>query len=247
MNRLRRLIGRSKTPDIGETSGGPFEYTPLKDASNFRILRLQNSFRDANGDYSQIQLRGSLIEASIHSPPQYFALSYCWGDSTLSEEIIIDGQSLNITANCASALRRMLRGKLGRHIWVDSICINQSNAPDALKERGLQVAMMDQIYRNATQVNVHLGEGDAASDVACKSLKSLSLAMIGANVGEVFRRKYDRLADDALGKHPRLCQNLVTKSKLTVTTPEFPYGKLHGVFRLQWFRRTWVSRLKMII
>ncbi|KAH6991489.1 heterokaryon incompatibility protein-domain-containing protein [Ilyonectria sp. MPI-CAGE-AT-0026] len=223
MNRLRRLIGRSKTPDIGETSGGPFEYTPLKDASNFRILRLQNSFRDANGDYNQIQLRGSLIEASIHSPPEYFALSYCWGDSTLSEEIIIDGQSLNITANCAAALRRMLRGKLGRHIWVDSICINQSNAPDALKERGLQVAMMDQIYRNATQVNVHLGEGDAASDIACKSLKSLSLAMIGANVGEVFRKKYDRLADDAL-----------------MATPEFPYGKLHGVFRLQWFRRTWV-------
>jgi len=25
------------------------------------------------------------------------------------------------------------------------------------------------------------------------------------------------------------------------TTPEYPYGKLHGVFRLLWFRRTWVS------
>ncbi|KAJ3533980.1 hypothetical protein NM208_g7741 [Fusarium decemcellulare] len=223
MNRLRRLIGRSETPDIGESSGGPFVYTPLKDASNFRILHLQNRFRDANGDHKQIQLRGSLVEASIHSPPEYFALSYCWGDPALSEEIIIDGQPLNITANCAAALRRMLRGKLGRRIWVDSICINQSNAPDALKERGLQVAMMDQIYKNATQVNVHLGEGDAASDAACKSLKSLSLAMIGANVGEVFRDKYERLADDAL-----------------TPTPEFPYGKLHGIFRRQWFKRTWV-------
>lgn len=27
------------------------------------------------------------------------------------------------------------------------------------------------------------------------------------------------------------------------TTPEYPYGKLHGVFRLPWFRRTWVSNL----
>lgn len=210
MNRLRRLIGRSETPDIGESSGGPFVYTPLKDSSNFRILHLQNRFRDANGDHKQIQLRGSLVEASIHSPPEYFALSYCWGDPALSEEIIIDGQSLNITANCAAALRRMLRGKLGRRIWVDSICINQSNAPGALKERGLQVAMMDQIYKNATQVNVHLGEGDAASDAACKSLKSLSLAMIGANVGEVFRDKYERLADDALSMYPAPCSNSTT-------------------------------------
>ncbi|KAF4958107.1 hypothetical protein FGADI_2665 [Fusarium gaditjirri] len=229
MNRLRRLIGHSKTPDIGESSGGPFEYTSLKGASNFRILHLQNRFRDANGDHNQIQLRGSLIEASIDNPPEYFALSYCWGDSTLSEEIIIDGRPLKITANCASALRRMLRGKLGRRIWVDSICINQSDTPDALKERSLQVAMMDQIYNSATQVNVHLGEGDAASDAACISLKSLSQAMIAASVGEVFRKRYDRLADDAL-----------------MGTPEFPYGKLYGVFRLPWFRRTWHHPVQVV-
>ncbi|RYP13855.1 hypothetical protein DL767_010544 [Monosporascus sp. MG133] len=51
---------------------------------------------------------------------------------------------------------------------------------------------MDQIYRNAVQVNVHLSAGDAASDVACEALKSLSQYCLGAMTPgpeqEVFRR-----------------------------------------------------------
>lgn len=208
MERLRRLIGRSQPTDDRESQGGggPFQYTPLKDPSSFRILRLLNSLKGANRDYKELALRGSLVEASIDNPPEYFALSYCWGDSALCEEIDIDGRSLKITASCASALRRMLRGKLGRYIWVDSICINQSDAPQALQERGLQVAMMDRIYRHAIQVNVHLGDGDAASDAACESLTKLSLAMTAASIGGphgTLRGKYDRLVEDVLGKHIR--------------------------------------------
>jgi hypothetical protein len=204
MHRLKQLFGRSETPNIGENSGDVFQYTPLKEPSNFRILCLHNSFMGANRDHKGLALRGSLIEASIHSPPKYFALSYCWGDPALSEEIILDGQILNVTASCASALRRMLRGKLGRHIWVDSICINQSITPEALKERSTQVEMMDRIYRHATQVNVYLGDGDAASDVACRSIRELFLAAVAASLSGstqgALRRKYDRLADDVLSE-----------------------------------------------
>jgi hypothetical protein len=100
----------------------------------------------------------------------------------------------------------MLRGKLERRIWVDSICINQAVTPSALEERGSQVAMMDRIYRGAIQVNVHLGAGDAASDVACEALKSLAQYYLGAKVPGpqqgFFRGKYEKLADDVLGESP---------------------------------------------
>ncbi|KAF7548499.1 hypothetical protein G7Z17_g7002 [Cylindrodendrum hubeiense] len=205
-----------------------FQYTPLKAPSNFRILRLQRKLSDSNAANGELPLRGSLLEASLDNHPEYFALSYTWGDPDPCSEIDIDGKTLKITANCASALRRMLRGKLSRTIWVDSICINQASTPDALNERNVQVAMMDEIYMHAVQVNVHLGDGDSASDVACESLKSLAHAFLVTKSArpqerDASQRKYDQLADDVLR-----------------VTPEYPYGKLHGVFRLPWFRRTWV-------
>lgn len=71
-------------------------------------------------------LRGSIVEASLDNVPDYFALSYTWGNSALTDKIYIDGRELGITQNCADAMRRMLKGKLKRMIWVDSICINQA-------------------------------------------------------------------------------------------------------------------------
>ena len=77
---------------------------------------------------------------------------------------------------------------------VDSICINQRKTdPAALQERGLQVAMMDEIYSRAVQVNVHLGPSDAASDVAMDTIKGLWQAYSAALLapGLYASRRYD--------------------------------------------------------
>ena len=200
---LREAISPSRPAASSDGNNEPFQYTPLTSASSFRILHLKRVMR-ALADGEDMPLRGSLIEASLDAPPEYYALSYTWGDPAPCEAIEIDGKRLGITANCAAALRRMLRGKTERYIWVDSICINQANTTEALDERGRQVAKMDQIYRNAIQVNVHLGDGDSASDVACEAIKSLARYYLGAKLPgpqqEFFRRKYESLADDVLGK-----------------------------------------------
>ncbi|RYP15119.1 hypothetical protein DL767_010355 [Monosporascus sp. MG133] len=196
---LREGIASSKSQPSSTEPGSsvPFQYTPLTSPSNFRILHLKQ-----RPGSTAASLYGSLIQASIDAPPEYYALSYTWGDSTLCESLEVDGKQLGITANCAAALRRMIHGKGQRYIWVDSICINQADTTEALEERGRQVAMMDQIYRNAIQVNVHLGAGDAASDAAIVALKGLAKYLLGATVPgpqrEFFRRKYESLADDVL-------------------------------------------------
>jgi hypothetical protein len=59
-----------------------------------------------------------------------------------------------ITANLYSALRSLRWRSESRFLWVDAICICQ----DDLEERGLQVALMRQIYQNATQTVVYLGD-----------------------------------------------------------------------------------------
>ena len=216
------IIDNENSPQL-PASYGAFEYTPVKDRRNFRLLRLKRRPDEFQMKYTTLTLEGSLVEVSLDSPPEYFALSYTWGEPLMSEDLIIDGKLLKITMNCASALRRMLRGKEERTLWVDSVCINQSNDPAALEERGMQVAMMDQIYRSAIQVNVHLGDGDAASDVACQTLKNLAQAYLGIKTPgpqqEASRAEYERLADDALGKDIlRLLWILLTDSKQRLQT-----------------------------
>ncbi|KAF2200646.1 hypothetical protein GQ43DRAFT_472515 [Delitschia confertaspora ATCC 74209] len=210
-----------------EANVKPFQYMALKHVRNFRILHLQRRFSQIKSDYKGVALQGSLKEASLDSAPEYQALSYTWGAPNFTEDIIIDGKLLKITPNCASALRRMLRGKADRLVWVDSICINQGSEPEAIEERSGQVGMMDEIYRLAVQVNVFLGDGDAASDIACQAFKSLQkwylLAKVPGPQQGIGQRKYNELAEDVLK-----------------TTAEYPYGKLYGVFRLPWFRRAWV-------
>jgi hypothetical protein len=102
-----------------------FTYTPLAGPRNIRILHLARRPGEGGVDHEDLELHASLVEASLDNLPEYFALSYTWGDPTPSQSIFINGRVLGITQNCADALRRMLRGKFERMIWVDSICINQ--------------------------------------------------------------------------------------------------------------------------
>ena len=182
----------------------PFQYTPLPSASSFRLLQLR-LVHSSNTGSGAGPLRGSLVEVSLDDYPEYHALSYTWGDPTPTDLVFLDGKYLGITANCAAALRRLMRGKGGMLIWVDSICINQAETPAALQERSKQVAMMDLIYRNAVQVDVHLGEGDAASDTACQAIKKLFTYFTGAIVPgpqqNFCRKRYESVADDVLGKY----------------------------------------------
>jgi hypothetical protein len=120
------------TPHTVEHSFPPgsnpgFIYTPLASPRSFRILRLARSMREKSGRWEDIELCGSIVEASLDYVPEYFALSYTWGDPSPADRIVIDGRVLGITQNCADALRRMLKGKFSRMLWVDSICINQGS------------------------------------------------------------------------------------------------------------------------
>jgi hypothetical protein len=83
--------------------------------------------REQSGRWEDIELCGSIVEASLDNVQEYFALSYTWGDPSPKDRIVIDGKVLGITQNCADALRRMLKGKFSRMLWVDSICINQAS------------------------------------------------------------------------------------------------------------------------
>jgi hypothetical protein len=109
---------------------------------------------------------------------------------------------------------------------------------------------MDEIYSKATQVNVHLGSGDVKSDIAIEAVKRLFFAYLPAlyakNIGfgqEMTRRRYEEVADEVTGESS-VCDLCLFSARrfwpVVAFSLEFPYGKLHGLFRLPWFQRTWV-------
>ena len=99
-------------------------------------------------------------EHDIINAPQYEALSYCAGDPNDSQPILVNSKRFNVFSSLYSALKHLRRPDTYRMLWVDQICINQTD----LKERSSQVLKMSEIYANADAVQIWLGEDSAAPE-----------------------------------------------------------------------------------
>jgi hypothetical protein len=103
---------------------------------------------------------------------KYEALSWCWGVGPKDCAINISTggdqyTKFQVSRELALALKYLQKPKESRLLWIDQICINQSNT----QERNHQVQMMALIYSRATQVCVWLGEQDEDSNVAIRFIK----------------------------------------------------------------------------
>ncbi|KAM0481778.1 hypothetical protein ACHAPX_003104 [Trichoderma viride] len=100
-------------------------------------------------------------------PHMYEALSYVWGSSEKPHTVFIDGNTMAITANLHQVLVRLRDRVIERVLWIDAICIDQSNTT----ERGEQIRHMAEIYCKANRVTVWLGESADDSDQVLKSIR----------------------------------------------------------------------------
>ncbi|KAF4448985.1 HET-domain-containing protein [Fusarium austroafricanum] len=89
-----------------------------------------------------------------YSSTEYDALSYTWGDQTKIGVIIVNGKRLGIAQNLNTALLRLRHRTEARRLWIDAICIDQTN----VIERNHQVGMMQRVFSAASSVIVWLGD-----------------------------------------------------------------------------------------
>jgi hypothetical protein len=113
---------------------------------------------------------GSLTNVII----EYEALSWRWSDEIHSPHSIIligsDGQKRKKRVSKTLGLAmKYLRREKDRILWIDAICINQSD----MEERSSQVSMMSLIYSHAQQVCVWLGEDDHNSRKAIAFIREV--------------------------------------------------------------------------
>lgn len=95
-------------------------------------------------------LRGRLMPVSLDTLPKFDALSYTWGDSRSTREVLIAGQQVNVTDNLHRILQTMCAQSQGQTpaLWVDVVCINQRNPT----ERHHQVTLIGNMFRSAQEV-----------------------------------------------------------------------------------------------
>ncbi|KAK3385728.1 heterokaryon incompatibility protein-domain-containing protein [Podospora didyma] len=126
----------------------------LGDASEeIRLLRLERKLPFC-------QLSGTVVTASLETPPRYFATSHVWAHGPQDmRPIVLSGRVLHITGNLHDILTRCSSFYWSQLVWVDSICIDQRETGDSLAEKSMQVRVMKSIYEHAAHVLVCLGEG----------------------------------------------------------------------------------------
>ncbi|EQB48552.1 hypothetical protein CGLO_12180 [Colletotrichum gloeosporioides Cg-14] len=90
----------------------------------------------------------------------YSALSYVWGSSSELHQIEINGQPFFVTQNLHDALQQLSRNGVSVLLWIDAICIEQSDR----EEKTHQVGMMRDIFSNAATVYIWLGPGTEETD-----------------------------------------------------------------------------------
>lgn len=102
-----------------------------------------------------------ITTASLSTDPQYYALSYVWGDPKPTDDIILNGRPFRIANSLAAALKHLratalFADRTALPVWIDAVCINQAD----IAERSQQVAIMGSIYSSAECVLSWLGEPD---------------------------------------------------------------------------------------
>ncbi|KAK4140466.1 heterokaryon incompatibility protein-domain-containing protein [Dichotomopilus funicola] len=140
---------RTENDVVGKT----YIYETLKqDRKAFRLLELLPGSR-------QDDIACTLTEHCLDDcHGKYDALSYVWGDASVTTPIQVNGDTLMVTTNLRAALLNLRKIDQPYTLWVDAVCIDQGKvSAGKTSERNHQVSIMGDIYRNAARTVVWFG------------------------------------------------------------------------------------------
>jgi hypothetical protein len=135
-----------------------------------KVVNLSAQLRDDQSKARSSRHRLKKINSSVNLLTGGFeALSYQWGKVDPDCFIICNGKRLCVTPNCRNALLHLQQRLVSRRLWVDAICIDQSEGSKT--ERDQQLGRMGEIYAAASRVIAWLGPGGNGSEPAMGYLK----------------------------------------------------------------------------
>lgn len=222
-----------------------FRYRPLRsDKQEIRLIHLLPF--DENGSTLDSDHRTlvscQLEHVSLQDRPHYTALSYTWGDPSITCEIKLDDQRVRVTRNLEYALRHLIanyrnHGGGGPNVmvlWVDAICIDQHNEA----ERNRQVSQMNDIYETAMETILWLGPASEDSDLAFEALRGLSASAIQFGIRSWSAVSFNKTSSDPrVQAIQRELDDVIDFLRLENSAR---LGAITSLYQRPWFRRVWV-------
>lgn len=197
-------------------------HTPFRHGDEIRLLRLQPLSGDG-------EVRCTLEHVGLSNKPVYDAVSYAWGEPVLSKRILVGNIMVPITENLHAALRQLAKMGSRQPLWVDALCINQSDS----REKSHQVHMMGSIYAQAERALIWLGEEDDTSTSSMRFIRTVVALM-----DRHFSSKWEHLSfinDLTMPKDPTRFKDDLEH---ILAAPEWSH--LSKLFQRPWFSRRWV-------
>ena len=169
-------------------------------------------------------VRGAIVHTTLEDTPRYVALSYEWGLRTDQEyedyrEMIVNGLKVQLWPNLLQMLR-LLRSRVEESqpaIWVDAICIDQSN----VHEKGHQVSIIGEIFANASDVIVRLNDTAGTAEKGIEYLNRIAAAT---------RADKNQAHED----------ESAMSEALAFLEPSGAWDALFDLFNDTWWQRMWI-------
>lgn len=218
-----------------------YQYGPLGESRAFRLVTLHLAPQHA-------PLKCSVKNYALDNSPRFQALSYTWSSPYPDEDGDSNGERrsgdlepptrlraldcsegyLLVTNNLLDALYQLRDNTSDLRLWIDAICINQSDT----RERTSQIMLMGDIYHAAEAVIVWLGPED--EDAKCA-------VALQERFAPPIRRLIDQERVDEMLGYSFNAIELHEKFGIRQTLLEEwkSYASFH---RRAWFRRTWIKQ-----
>lgn len=146
---------------VTAVKNGHYPYQPLEES----CIRLIKLFPER-----KTRINCQLVPVSLDDAPPFIAVSYAWGDATLTREIELEGSLIPISLSLHGALNAIRHKKDTLYVWADALAINQQDSD----ERMQQVSLMTRIYQTAKSVAIWLGPDENESQLAVDFLYRLA-------------------------------------------------------------------------
>lgn len=181
------------------------------------------------------QTRQSNIEA-------YEALSYVWGQPNFSRRISLNSCDYYITPALECILSNLRLEDSKRVLWVDALCINQSD----IAERAQQVTLMRKVYANCRRDLAWLGptpgsmpskELDQCQKQVAEAMKSMKCIVI--KYEETLKSLQVKLESNTKQGQAQVMDEMARlslRSRRDYLHPE----DLQKLFKSQFWRRVWI-------
>lgn len=204
-------------------------------------------------------LRCTLKVVRLGEQPSFDALSYCWGQHVTKRYITIrpfpalaaaqddiePSESLAITDTLHDALIYLRYPNTERILWVDQICIDQSNET----ERSAQVKLMQEIYSSTRCAIVWLRVGrpelpvyhDAEKSDLAEFFEELETAIVKISNDNGLEGNLAVAPENYKVQSIRPLRHMANHAKYGLPNEsDQRWALFYGLFDAPWFNRVWI-------